>query len=294
MKNIRYMLTGLAMVMMSSPVYAAKTDDTGIASLININFTQSDTDPAYLFSGSAVIGSGVTDYWNNITPQMASYIADPADPSDPDVIIQRPLVLANLPIGFGSLTFTAQGINTVALNKSAFYGTDYQKLMTTYAWTPYGTEASISIAGLDKNTSYDVYVLTQGGISLPKKGPQPNNSTKLKLTGYGYDTTQSKWVDNGTFTQTDYSSASLNAFVQGQNYMLQTFVTDGDGTLQFTYASNESEKNAIINGIQIASSSQAGPQPTPEPASMLLIGVGGALITAVKLRKKKSVDNPVA
>ena len=304
------MLTGLAMVMMSSPVYAANTNltNTGIASLININFTQSapdpDTgyiDPAYHFVGSAVIGNGETtdtlspDYWNNITPQMASYVADdPLDPLDLSFTIQTALMPASGLGGFDGITFTAQGINTVSLSSKGFYDSTYKSLMNTYAWTPFDVPATISIAGLDKNTSYDVYVLTQGSISVPKNGPQASNGTQLKLTGYGYDTTQGKWVDNGTFTQTGVSSASSKIFKAGENYMLQTFMTDGIGTLKFTYASNKFDKYAIINGLQIASSSQAGPPATPEPASMLLIGVGGAIISAAKLRKKKSADNPVA
>lgn len=306
MKKIRYLLTGMAMVMMSSPVYAVdptnptNMTDTGIASLININFTQSAPDPvtgyidpAFHFVGSAVIGSG-GDYWNNITFDMASYIADPLDPLDQNVIIQTPLVREDMPIGLDGITFTAQGINTISKSPRGFSGTTYQSLMNTYAWTPADVAASISIAGLDPNQSYDVYVLTQGSISVPKNGPQTSDGTQLKLTGYGYDKTQSKWVDNGTFTQTDVSSASNKVFIDGKNYMLQTFMTDGVGTLKFTYASNLIDKNAIINGLQIASSSQAGPPATPEPASMLLIGVGGAIISAAKLRKKKSADNPVA
>jgi len=46
-----------------------------------------------------------------------------------------------------------------------------------------------------------------------------------------------------------------------------------------------STNNAAINGVQMA---------TPEPASMLLIGVGGALMSASKLRKKKAAEKSIA
>ena len=279
MKKISYLLAGLAMMTMSSPAYAvasANNSDTGVTSVVNINFVTADTN---VFTGSAVIGTA-RDYWNSISPDNASIAGDP---------VVTTLLTPSGGIGSISpgLSFTAEGINAVIRSNTGFYKTDYQPLMNNYAWTPSTTvDATISIGGLNQNASYDVYVLTQGS-----KNGADNNGTQLKLTGYGYSIAKG-WA-NQTFTQTGVSDATASTFINGQNYMLETFLTDNTGTLSFTYASNNG-KNAIINGIQVAGSSNNGPGPTPEPASMLLIGVGGALISAARLRKKKSADNPVA
>ena len=70
--------------------------------------------------------------------------------------------------------------------------------------------------------------------------------------------------------------------------MMETFRADAGGNLTIEYSSAVAGKNAIVNGIQITNSA------APEPASMLLIGVGSVLISSMKLRKKNSADNSVA
>ena len=47
MKKISYLLAGLAMMTMSSPAYAvapANNSDTGVTSVVNINFVTADTN----------------------------------------------------------------------------------------------------------------------------------------------------------------------------------------------------------------------------------------------------------
>ena len=290
MNKIRYLLTALAMMTMSSPVYALTTNatDTGIEALVNIKFTPSSKvgsfssttglytpgDPLYEFSGTAVIGTASTDYWNNINP-LAVY--DPA--SDP-VKISTELLYAQ----FGTssvpptkLTFTAEAIGSALKGSSGFYGTSYSTLMNSYVHS--SSAESMTISGLEKSKNYDVYVLTQG--------PKSFNGSQLTLTGLNSSGSPASFTQSGT------SHATNSTFINGTNYMLATLQTDTNGNLHFAYGSNNS-KDVLINGLQIAASPQNDPPPTPEPASMLLLGVGGALISAAKLRKKKSADNPVA
>jgi len=258
MNKMRYLLTALAMVIMSSPAYAATT------SLINIKFAPVDT-PSYQYTGAAVIGSSV-DYWNNIVPD------------DNSGGVTAPLTKANpiVPLTGTSLTFTSEALGIIGNSSNSFYGVtpDYSKLMKTYVYT-YGT-GSMTIGGLTAGTNYDVYVLTQGTKLDP--------GSKLKLTGLTSSGVQS-------FTQTGLPTGANNTFVAGTNYMLETFKTDAGGNLTFSYTAATGGK-ALINGLQIATSQNT--PPTPEPASMVLIGVGGALMSAMKLRKKKAAENPVA
>ena len=258
MKKISYLLAGLAMMTMSSPAYA-------IDALIDIKFTPSTaTDSKYFFRGSAVIGNA-TDYWNNIIPDENSGAVNTS-------------LLSTGSRHSGDFTFTSESLGLIGKSSTSFKGTAYATLMNTYVYT-YGTTDFMTIAGLSVNTNYDVYVLTQGTKLDP--------GSKLKLTGLTSSGIQS-------FTQTGLPTGLNNTFVSGTNYMLETFKTDASGNLTFSYTAATLGGKALINGLQIAASSNNGPGPTPEPASMLLIGVGGALISAARLRKKKSADNPVA
>ena len=287
MNKMRYLLTALAMVMMSSPVYASTTAPPAtVGALVNIKFTPIDpaavgSFPLYSYSGGVSYGGGTSnfggtssaaitvgtggDYWNNINPDVAAGGS-----------VSTALSLAQ---GFGSvapgLTFTAEGLGTIYKN-TAFYGTDYNTLMNTYVWT--SDTATMTISKLNANTNYDVYVLTQGSKS--------SNGSQLVLAGLNSSGVPTTFTQNGT------SNAANSTFVAGTNYMFETFKTDANGNLTFAYSSANG-KNAIINGLQVVGSAPNTP-PTPEPASMVLIGVGGALMSAMKLRKKKAAENPVA
>jgi hypothetical protein len=256
MKKIRYLFTALALVMMSpSSSYATN-------SLLNIKFAPY-TSPTFVYTGAAVIGNS-TDYWNNIIPDdnsaatgVALTQAFPPTPSAK------------------TYTFTSQSLGTIGKTSTGFYGKTEETLMRTYVYSSAtGIESDfMTISGLDKNWNYDVYVLTQG--TKTDKGQQ------LKLTVGGTD-----------FVQGGVTDGTLSSFQAEQNFMLRTFKTDASGNLKITYASNNGGV-AMINGLQIATSLN-NPTPTPEPASMLLIGVGGAMMSAMKLRKKKAAENLVA
>lgn len=279
MKKISYLIAGLAMMMMSSPSYATtpSAPPATVSSFIDIKFTPNSTNPIYNYKGAVTYDGAVTvgqasDVWNIFEPDLVAGIT-------------QPLVLTSGWSGYPtgqSLTFTAEGATSLKGSTSGFYGGgsgEYAKLMNSYTYVETGDNGTFIIGGLQGNTNYDVYVLTQGN-----KG---DTGSKLQLTGLN-----SSGVST-TFTQSGTSNSANNSFLSGQNYMLQTFRTDVGGILTIGYSSANGH-NAIVNGMQILGSSNNTPGATPEPASMLLIGVGGALISAAKLRKKKSAENPVA
>lgn len=281
MKKTSFLLTALAMAMMSSPLHAAVVAPTSVDALINIRFVPNlPVAAAYNYTGGVSYGGG-TSYVGGASSGAVTVGGVGNSWNNVDVNATGPTVLTPV-AGFppGSLTFSAEALGTILQDKSGFYGTDYAKLMNTYVYS-YGTAESISIGGLEGNKNYDVYVLTQG--------TKKESGMKLQLTGLNSAGATQIFVQNGV------TSGANGTFIAGENYMLQTLQTNGSGQLNFLYASNLTNKKGIINGMQITASSTPVNPPTPEPASMLLIGVGGALISAAKLRKKKKIaDNTVA
>lgn len=109
------------------------------------------------------------------------------------------------------------------------------------------------LQGLDAGT-YDLYVYSQVAS---------NNSSSLQFTANGVS---GSLTNNGTLT----------SLVEGANYLKTSVVVSDAGTLAISIAGNSQ-----INGIQLLQTSTA-----PEPASMVLLGVGGVLAAAAKLRRK--------
>ena len=81
-----------------------------------------------------------------------------------------------------------------------------------------------------------------------------------------------------TTTPTDYTAST---FIKGQNYLEFNATTDNSGALLISYMSapgTAHKEEADINGIQLASA------PTPEPSTLVLMGIGGLLV-AFRFRK---------
>ena len=261
------MLAAALMGLSSVTSYAATT----VSSFIDVKFTPGIGNSLYIYSGAVTYGSGPSavtvgaagDTWNIFQP-------------DQDATISKPLVTTT---GSSSplLTFSSGGLTTLFNGTSGFWGSGtgtYKNLMNSYNYVTNGETGSFIINGLVGKTNYDVYVLTQGNYA--------DNGSKLKLAGLNSSGNPFSVTQSGSGLNTNSS------LVQGDNYIIQTFQTDLTGELKIDFSSAVHGENAIVNGFQVTNS------PSPEPASMLLLGIGGALLSARKLRKKKAAESLVS
>ncbi len=268
MKKIIFLLMALLVAAISPPLYAATPG------LIDIRFGGSN---ANTYVGAGVIGNA-GDVWNLI----------PAKPVVDDLGTPTPVQLVYAD-GTGSSAAIFSYLTDVVVNSSmgttGFKSTAQAELMRNYVYTslsdlPSSAYDTMTITGLDKNKDYNLYVLSQ---TEKTKGNNYGNGQYLQMTVTGTTTYN--------LLQTAASDGSLDHFVAGQNYLSGVVRPDASGTLQIKYMSaipnaDSPKDRGAVNAMQLS--------PTPEPASMVLIGVGGVLMSAMKLRKKKASDSSVA
>ncbi|RXK85152.1 PEP-CTERM sorting domain-containing protein [Chlorobaculum sp. 24CR] len=140
---------------------------------------------------------------------------------------------------------------------NGFHGTSYEGLMDGYLFA-YGATAggTITFSGLSAGTPYDVYLYSEGDSAT--------DGRQLGVTV------------NGSYYTTSPSVAVADSFIAGQNYLLIHATTDAIGNLAIGY--NQAALEANINGVQIAA--------VPEPGTIVLLGVGGLAVAALKKRKE--------
>ena len=149
------------------------------------------------------------------------------------------------------IPYTFQALTS---GSTSVLGTD-ANLFTGFGSTDatHGTNA-IVISGLTAG-NYDLYVYSQN---------IPGSTSNLSITANAV---------TGSIT----TDGNLTALSEGANYMKRTITVGGDGLLSISLGNTNQ-----INGLQLQSS------PTPEPASLVLLGVGGLFAARKKLRKKSA------
>jgi hypothetical protein len=253
MKKFRSLMLAAALMGLSSVTsYAATT------AYYDIRFG----GKADSYSGDAAIGN-TGDYWNIMSTQK---LADGSTGTKVPQILTDTKGKATL----ATLTFnyTADRFINNDTDETGFKKTKYAELMSNYIYSylsdkPNSAFDTVTFSGLEASKDYGIYVLTQS-----ERGDE-GDGQKLKLTINGTDYVQSVASDGGA-----------SSFIEGQNYLKFDAKTDAFGKLAINYSSalplaHSPMNRAVINGIQVGAAVSA---PTPEPASMLLLGVGGALV----------------
>jgi hypothetical protein len=230
MKKIFYLLSALPGFLWPSPVFAT---------LINIDYV----DPWSLktFRGEAIAGTS-GDYWNMVTDYSGEAVLNLKNSQENTTTVSISTQVQMAPNPFNS--------------GSGFSGTTNENLMNSFIFSNDGATRTITFGGLNADSSYALYLYTQGD--------DLSSGDKLGVSV------------NGVSYVTDLSDGSASSFIMNQNYLQIDALTDSAGNLVINYWRVAGQAN--INGIQLSS-------PVPEPASIVLLGVGSIAVAMAKRRK---------
>ena len=200
--------------------------------LVDVNFydTSTTTNAAYqTASGAAVVGIS-TDIWNNIG------IAGEGGSYTSSTTFTGSTALENIAGNSSGLTLSYSGyISAYSITHPS--SAIAPGLMTQYLAEKPGTAGTtLSISGLDTNSVYDIYVYAASfdSGSTNRATTVSANGTSAYASGIG-------------------TGSAATSFVQGDNYVLLTPMSNSSGVINITQALQSGSGEGDLNGLQIQS-----------------------------------------